>query len=150
MQAYLREPNASAAARAAGYQHPGAGYSVLRGQAVQKALHDARQRLIATEGATIAYNTLIDLMRPANPANVRLGAAKYLMDAAGHGAKDAPGEAKGLTEMSADELVATIAKLDRAMATKADGAIPAPKAVIEGQSLHIAAPDTNPDGGQPL
>lgn len=130
--AYLQTANASEAALRAGYSHREAGYSVLRGQAVQKALHDARQRLIATEGATVAYQTLIDLMRPANPANVRLGAAKYLMDAAGHGAKDAPGDHKSLTEMSADELVATIAKLDQAMAAKADAAIPTPRTVIEG------------------
>ena len=123
--AYLQDPNASRAAIAAGYAHREAGYQVIRSPAVQKALQDARSRLIETEGATMAYNTLVDLMKPGNPGNVRLGAAKYLMDAAGHGAKPESAKEKSLQDMSADELAETIARLDQALAGKADAAQPA-------------------------
>ena len=73
----------------------------------------------------MAYNTLVDLMKPGNPGNVRLGAAKYLMDAAGHGAKPESAKEKSLQDMSADELAETIARLDQALAGKADAAQPA-------------------------
>ena len=72
----------------------------------------------------MAYNTLVDLMKPGNPGNVRLGAAKYLMDAAGHGAKPESAKEKSLQDMSADELAETIARLDQALAGKADAAQP--------------------------
>lgn len=123
--AYLAEPNARKAATTAGYAFPENGYAVLRSQTVQKAIADARSRLIETEGATMAYNTLVDLMKPGNPGNVRLGAAKYLMDAAGHGAKPESAKEKSLQDMSADELAETIARLDQALAGKADAAQPA-------------------------
>lgn len=129
--AYIQNPDASAAALSAGYSHREAGYQVLRAPAVQKALSDARARLIETEGATLAYLTLVDLMKPGQPGNVRLGAAKYLMDAAGHGAKPDTAREKSLQEMSADELAATIAKLDQALADRSDAARPV-GLVIEG------------------
>lgn len=123
--AYLANPNASEAARIAGYAHVNGGYAALKSPHVQKAIADARSRLIETEGATMAYNTLVDLMKPGNPGNVRLGAAKYLMDAAGHGAKPESAKEKSLQDMSADELAETIARLDQALAGKADAAQPA-------------------------
>jgi len=123
--AYLANPNASEAAKVAGYAFPQNGYQALKSPAVQKAIRDARSRLIETEGATMAYNTLVDLMKPGNPGNVRLGAAKYLMDAAGHGAKPESAKEKSLQDMSADELAETIARLDQALAGKADAAQPA-------------------------
>lgn len=132
VSAYLKNPSASEAALLAGYSHREAGYAVLRTPTVQKALADARARLIETEGATIAYNTLIDLMKPGNQGSVRLGAAKYLMDAAGHGAKPAGAQEKSLQDMTADELAATIAKLDEAMAAHGDKASPVKRTTIEG------------------
>jgi len=134
--AYLKNPNASEAAKIAGYAHREAGYQAIRSPNVQKALSDARSRLIETEGATIAYNTLVDLMKPGNPGNVRLGAAKYMLDAAGHGAKPDSAREKSLQDMSADELAATIAKLDEALADRADAAKPlgAAKVISQGDA----------------
>jgi hypothetical protein len=134
LQAYIQHGDVQRASITAGYSTPQTGYGVLRTPNVQKALHDMRSRLIATEGATLAYQTLLDLLKPTNPGNVRLGAAKYLMDAAGHGAKPDSAREKSLQDMTADELAATIAKLDQALADRADGAKPVPMVIDQGQS----------------
>ena len=130
---YVQNPNVSEAARLAGYAQAEMGYQALRSPNVQKALSDMRSRLIETEGATLAYNTLVDLMKPGNPGNVRLGAAKYMLDAAGHGAKPDSAREKSLQDMSADELAATIAKLDEALADRADAAKPLGAAKVISQ-----------------
>ena len=130
--AYLENPNASEAARVAGYAHREAGYQVIRSLAVQKAIEDARARMIATEGATLAYQTLVDCMKPGNPGAVRVAAAKTVWQAAGMMEKGAIGAEKSLQDMSADELMATIAKLDQAMSDRADQAKPIKPSVIEG------------------
>ena len=129
---YLENPSARAAATAAGYKFPENGYQALRSPAVQKAIEDARARMIATEGATLAYQTLVDCMKPGNPGAVRVAAAKTVWQAAGMMEKGAIGAEKSLQDMSADELMATIAKLDLAMSDRADGAKPIKPSVIEG------------------
>lgn len=123
--AYVQEPNASAAALAAGYAHREMGYQALRSPAVQKAIADARSRMIETEGATLAYQTLVDCMKPGNPGAVRVAAAKVVWAAAGLANKPESAKEKTLQDMSADELAETIARLDQALAGKADAAAPA-------------------------
>lgn len=130
--AYISDCNARQAALAAGYANPETGYAVLRAPAVQKAIEDARARMIATEGATLAYQTLVDCMKPGNPGAVRVAAAKTVWQAAGMMEKGAIGAEKSLQDMSADELMATIAKLDQAMSDRADQAKPIKPSVIEG------------------
>lgn len=134
LQAYIQHGDIQRASTSAGYSTPQTGYAVLRTPSVQKALNDMRSRLIETEGATIAYQTLLDLMKPTNPGSVRFSAAKYLMDAAGHGAKPDSAREKSLQDMSADELAATIAKLDQALADRADVAKPVTQVIEQDQS----------------
>ena len=130
--AYLETPNARQAAIAARYSHPEAGYQVLRSSNVQRAIADARSRMIETEGATLAYQTLVDCMKPGNPGSVRVAAAKVVWQAAGILEKGANQVDKPLADMSADELQAAIAKMDEQLTKVADGAKPIKPTVIEG------------------
>lgn len=132
VQAYAEGCSAGEAALKSGYATREVGYQVVRSPAVQKALHEWRENMIQTEGANLAIRTMIALMQPGNAGGVRFQAAKYMLDAAGHGVKDGEGQTKDLHEMTADELEAAIAKLDTALAGKAEAARPANGQVIEG------------------
>ncbi|API60547.1 hypothetical protein BSL82_15690 [Tardibacter chloracetimidivorans] len=132
VQAYAEGCSPGEAALKSGYATREVGYQVVRSPAVQKALHEWRENMINTEGANLAIRTMIALMQPGNPGGVRFQAAKYMLDAAGHGPKDESGHAKELHEMTADELEAAISKLDSALAGKAEAAKPVNARVIEG------------------
>lgn len=82
----------------------------------------------------MALDTMKELMKPGNPAGTRFNAAKYFLDAAGHGAKEQDGEQKSLDEMSPDELAQQIAKLDEALVKLGDQAKPVTATVIENES----------------
>jgi hypothetical protein len=107
------------------------GFQALKTQKVQRAIADHRDRLLNSEGATIAYQTLLDCMKPGNPGAVRVSAAKVVWQAVGMLDKNEARGEKSLQEMSPDELAAQIAKFDQALSQVADGAKPVPK-VIEG------------------
>lgn len=130
--AYLTDPNVSKAAKIAGYAHINGGYAAMKTAAVQKAIADQRSRLIESEGATVAYNTLMDCMRPGNPGSVRVAAAKLVWQAAGILEKHGAAGDKPLQEMTADELRSVIDACDGAMAKVADQAKPIKPAVIDG------------------
>lgn len=119
------ETSASQAALAAGYKNGHTGYDVLTSPAVQRVLHDYRERLIKTEGAQLAYAAMIRILKPGGaPPSVQVQAAKYMLDAAGHGAKDDPHRSKDLHEMTADELQEAIEKMDGLINAKAEAAKP--------------------------
>jgi hypothetical protein len=112
VKSFIETGCVSTSAQVAGYADASGGFNALRSQTVQAALYDYRERLIKTEGATQAYRTLIELMKPGNPGGVRFSAAKYLMDAAGHGAQpDAGGKEKPLHEMTEAQLQAFVEKM---------------------------------------
>jgi phage terminase small subunit len=101
-------------ATAAGYGSEQAGYSAMRSAAVQRAIADHRARLIETEGATLAYRTLVELMDNRQPPMVRLGAAKAMMSAAGIATAPADKQVeKPLNEMTEAELKAFIERMDK-------------------------------------
>lgn len=129
---YINRPVVADIWKDAGYTHPQSAYVALRAPAVQKAISEYRSRVLATEGATLAYHTLVDCMKPGNPGAVRVAAAKTVWQAAGMMEKGAIAGEKPLQDMSADELMATIAKLDQAMSERAEGAKPVQGKVIEG------------------
>ena len=132
VEAYLECPNVSQAALKAGYRHVNAGYAAIKTIHVQRAIADARARMIESEGATLAYQTLVDCMKPGNPGSVRVAAAKVVWQAAGILEKGANQVDKPLADMTADELQAAIAKMDEQLTKVADGAKPIKPTVIEG------------------
>ena len=131
VEAYISNPSISEAARIAGYAHVNGGFAAMKSPAVQKAIADYRQRMLNSEGATVAYQTLLDCMKPSNPGAVRVAAAKVMWQATGMLDKNEARGEKSLQEMSPDELAAQIKKFDEALAQVAEGAKPVPK-VIEG------------------
>jgi hypothetical protein len=112
VSAFIESGSISDASDKAGYADASGGYQALKSEIVQRALHDYRERLIKTEGATLGYKTMLELARPGNPGGVRFSAAKYLMDAAGHGAKvEDGGKEKPLHEMTEAQLQAFVEKM---------------------------------------
>jgi len=129
IQSYLTTGDVGTATQAAGYNHREQGYAALKSETIQKVLHDARTRMIGTEGATMALITLMDLLKPEQSGPVRLGAAKCIMTMAGHmdgagGAKDRP-----IDQMSAAELQAMLGKIDGALVDLSNEARPVPTVV---------------------
>lgn len=121
------------AARAVGYATPTVeAYRLTRLPHIRRAIQEARERLIDTEGATVAYGTLMDCMKPGNPGSVRVAAAKLVWQAAGVLEKHGAAGDKPLQEMTADELRSVIDACDGAMAKVADGARLVKPAVIDG------------------
>jgi hypothetical protein len=128
---FIQTGNASASALAAGYSHAVSGYAALQSPKVQRAIADYRERILNSEGATIAYQTLLDCMKPNNPGAVRVSAAKVVWQAVGMLDKNEARGAKSLQEMSPDELAEQIKRFDEALNQVAGAAKPVPK-VIEG------------------
>ncbi len=70
-----------------------------------EALHQRRQAALKGDLASLAVDTMRDLMGADTPAATRYQAAKYVLEQAGHGAEQADqGPAKTLDEMDAEEL----------------------------------------------
>lgn len=84
---------------------------------MQRAIADYGDRLIATEGRTLAYQTLKRLMGASMPPMVQLGAAKAMFSAAGIATAPQDKQAdKPLNEMTEAELRQFIAKMDKIVA----------------------------------
>jgi phage terminase small subunit len=115
------------AALAAGYSENAlrsACYSLRRNPRVVEALRRERENWIQTTGGSLAVKTLEALMRdPATSGQVKLQAAKFTLEAAGHGLQaqklklGLPDPDKPLAEMSLIELEAFLKAGSSAIAT---------------------------------
>lgn len=104
--------NGTEAAAAAGYAAKSAAqeaYRLNQRPRVIRAIFDARQRLIVTQDATLARKTMLALMAPEQPPGVRFQAARYTLDAAGHGAANKGADPDEPADMTGDQLRAMMA-----------------------------------------
>ena len=119
--------NPPAAAEKAGFVSGSHTY-LMRRPDIRAAIAEQVDSVIRTEAVGLATSTLIELMKPGNPANVRLGAAQLTFKAAGMLDRHADNGARPLSEMTADELEDAIRKMDERMAEIAQEAKPVGKA----------------------
>lgn len=128
------------AAALAGYAHPDQQANYLTKQLnVQQALQRESQRVLMTEGLPNALTFMVSApMNEKLPGAVRFQAAKWVMEAAGHGlaaqraALGLPADDKPLSEMSTSELDGLIGAMrTRLMETRAQ--------VIEGESRLVGS-----------
>lgn len=108
------------AARAAGYAVPKQeAYRLTHLAHIQAAIKSERERLISAHGANLALTTLMAIMKDqAAPASARVGASRTMLEVAGLFDKAGRDLASGksMAEMSADDLQATVIKLDEHLA----------------------------------
>ncbi|MEG3080088.1 hypothetical protein R3F64_09455 [Halomonas sp. 5021] len=99
------------AARLAGFSAPAVeAFRLMKLPHVVKALHEQRDAAIKGDLASMAVQTMRDLMNPATPAATRFNAARWILDQAGHKAQGAvPDESRSLEEMSSEELSQAVA-----------------------------------------
>ena len=132
------------AAEVAGFQYPSQeGSRLVRLPHVRAALHTARQATIEGELASLGLRTMRQLMvDDATPAPVRFQAARWSIEAAGHGqaaqAASAPASEKALHEMSVEELEAFI--------SRGEAALSGMKRV--GGVIELPAPDSAQDSAR--
>lgn len=105
--------NAKAAAKEAGYESAHQeGWRLLQLPHIRAAICVARDRIIRTDLAQLGLATMRELMEDKEtPAHVRLQAARWSLEAAGHAAAKSlglPAADKPLAEMSVDELKAFV------------------------------------------
>jgi hypothetical protein len=113
IMALLEGKSISASWAGAGYKSLQSARVAVNGAKVAEFLASYRSSAIMSEGATVAIATMIDLCGDQNTGTVRLGAAKWLAEAAGHG-KHGDGEAdKELHEMTEAELASFIERQTR-------------------------------------
>ena len=125
VRAYVRNGgNAMLAAQEAGYSRDTYGYDVVKLPHIQAAIRAERERVIQTEGASIAWATMKDLMQnPRYPAAAKFQAARWTLEAAGSGlaahraALGLPDNDKPLSEMTLAELDAFLAAGKQALET---------------------------------
>lgn len=111
-----RTGSVAEAAESAGI-HPETGRRWIRADPdLLGAVHAAREIVIRSEGAGLALRVLLEMVeRDTTPANVRLQAAKLLLETAGHSAAGAAADvarardAAALQDLSADQLERMIA-----------------------------------------
>jgi hypothetical protein len=116
---------ATKAAEVAGYADPRtSSWGLLRLPHIQAAIRAERERTIMTEGASIAWATMKDLMQnPKYTGAVKFQAAKWTLEAAGSGlaahraALGLPDGDKPLSEMTLAELDAFLAAGKQALET---------------------------------
>ena len=103
-----------------------------------RASREDRQAKIEGAMAEIALGTMGELMGDTMPPGVRFSAAKWMMEAAGHGAKDRtpPGETP-LHEMTTEQLQAFIAKAEAVVAAGGDAPV---ITLIESDDAPLNAP----------
>lgn len=100
-------------ARAAGYDQPGKIDRAGRSPLVQAELKLVRSATIRTTLAAKAMRTMEALLADNVPAATRLGAAKWVLEQAGHGSQVDDGKDKPLHEMTEAELLAFMHKAQR-------------------------------------
>lgn len=141
--------NAQLAVEAAGYSSKIYGYTLVKLPHIQAAIRAERERAIATEGASIAWATMKDLMQnPKYTGAVKFQAAKWTLEAAGSGlaahraALGLPENDKPLSEMTLAELDAFMSAGKQALDTLREQR----ERVIEG-AIVVDARDNarNPD-----
>ena len=94
----------------AGYVDAGNLAQAIRSEAVQIELKARRSAKIRATLAQKALATMEGLLDDKNPASVRFGAAKWLLEQAGHTNTQDDAKDKPLNEMSEAELLAFMAK----------------------------------------
>jgi len=116
--AIAKGANRSQAARVAGYSDKSDGglrqtaHRTASLPEVQRAAHAERERILCSEGAPLALATLQAIMSDsAQPAAARVSAAKWTLEAAGHGleaakllAKIGEGDDRAVSQLSAADL----------------------------------------------
>ena len=110
---YLLTGDREVAEQAAGYGNAAAAATAWRGKRVQEAIKALARAEIRGPAVIMAIRTMTELMevKPGRSDAVRLTAAKWVLESAGHGAKadsDGLGD-KPLAEMTEDELSRFIA-----------------------------------------
>ena len=111
------------AAKALDITENDARHTFLNDRAV-RLLQKRRASAIAGVLASKAYLTLEACMGEAMPPAIRLKAAIWTLEAAGHGAPDPETGKRTLADMTADELAAFISQADRAIDAKGMAAKP--------------------------
>jgi len=113
--------NGADAARLAGYGDPKqSAWRLLSLPHVRAAVRAARETAINGDLAKLALETLHDLMaNESTPAPVRLGAARFSLEMAGHaaGKQETPLHDRPLAEMSVAELQRFVEEGERALAS---------------------------------
>lgn len=150
VRAYVRNGgNAMLASKEAGYSRETYGYDVVKLPHIAAAIRAERERAIATEGASIAWATMKDLMQnPKYTGAVKFQAARWTLEAAGSGlaahraALGLPENDKPLSEMTLAELDAFMSAGKQALDTLREQR----ERVIEG-AIVVDARDNarNPD-----
>jgi hypothetical protein len=99
------------AARLAGYSDPRTeGYRLLNTQKVRDAIRLEQERVLACEGGSKALAAMMTLLGDETPHSVRFQAARWILEAAGHGMAANPAgvwgspREKPLSEMDSGEL----------------------------------------------
>ena len=104
--------NPTEACRLAGYSYPKeTAYKLTRNPAVINLIRQERQRLYSTDLATIAVNTLKDIMQDVDaPASARVSASRTALELAGDIGKNAIDHDtnKDLSELTPDQLARLI------------------------------------------
>ena len=100
-------------AEIAGYSSPADFASAVRSETVQAELKARRAAKIRGTLAQKALKTMESLLGDKNPGSVRFGAAKWLLEQAGHTDAQAEAKDKPLHEMSEAELLAFMARAEK-------------------------------------
>lgn len=159
VKAYVSGLSQTKSAEVAGYSCPGPdAWRLLQTQSVIDAITRETQNRLMTEGQQVALGFM--LKAPGNeklPGAVRFQAAKWVMEAAGHGlaaqraALGLPGDDKPLDEMSVGELEAFLSAGQSAIAAiKArDGIIDGSARNVESSTMGELAQAIDPKGDTP-
>lgn len=130
---FIKNGDGASSKRAAGYPETLQTSHILRRPSVAGAVRAELVRLIATEGASIGYGSLVRLARDTKaPAAAQVAAAKALLQGAGLLEGPAEGkESKPINEMDRDELRSfidskrqEIDKIERELADRAHDITP--------------------------
>lgn len=145
VRVYVRNGgNAKEAQAEAGYSpDPARRWELMNNPAVREAIRVEQSKAVA-EGASVAWGVMRELMTdPVAPAPVRFQAAKWTLEASGHGLaaaalmlKAGDGQEKPLSEMSVAELEEHVARAGKAV-----------EAMKSAQKVIECAPEQTSDSG---
>jgi hypothetical protein len=137
VQAILAGNPIPVAAKLAGYAEERGGHQAISSPAVQAALQQGRENRLKHVLSAKAMATMDGLLDDKTPAATRFAAAKWVLESAGHGSKDADeGKDKPIHEMTEAELMRFMARAQAVVeegrdapiivVTPDNGALPAP------------------------